>query len=201
MADFARRSRTTVLALVLAFAGATACGSDLTLPPATIPIAQQQIKLYALTGTPVGTSSAYDMLSLAEVRTDVSTGFDFAFDMVFDSAYGFGQHNDTVAVLIPRGALGFTADPGLQVVPTFNFDSLKIAAGTGYTKARAVRIHEGDVLFAASRAQSCNFGFIRPHYAKLLIQAIDLNAKMATILVIIDPNCGYQGLGSGIPTQ
>jgi hypothetical protein len=177
------------------------CGTDLTLPPASIPIAQQQITLFALTNTPVNTNSAYDMLQLLEVRVDQNNAFDFAFDLRFDSAYGIGKHGDTVAVLIPRGAMGFVADPGLIALPgIYNFDSLQVAPQGGYTKDKAVQIREGNVLYAASRIQTCNFGFTLPHYAKLVIQKIDLAAYSVTIRVVIDPNCGYREVNSGIPT-
>ncbi|MFI5281429.1 MAG: hypothetical protein ACHQU1_13110, partial [Gemmatimonadales bacterium] len=188
--------RAAIFALLLA-----GCGTDLTLPPATAPITNQQINLFALTNTPVNTNSAYDMLQLFEVRVDQNNSFDFAFDLRFDSAYGIGKPGDTVAVLIPRGALGFVADPGLIYLPgIFNFDSLQVAPTGGYVKDKAVQIHEGDVLFAASRIQTCNFGFTLPHYAKLIIQKIDLAAFSTTIRVVIDPNCGYREINSGIPT-
>lgn len=196
-----RLTRTAALraaTLTLLLAG---CGTDLTLPPATAPITTQQITLFAITNTPVSTSSAYDMLNLFEVRVDQSNGFDFAFDLRFDSAYGIGKPGDTVAVLIPRGALGFVTDPGLMALPgIYNFDSLQVAPSGGYTRDKAVAIHEGNTLYAASRIQTCNFGFTLPHYAKLLIQKIDLAAYSVTIRVVIDPNCGYRQVNSGVPT-
>jgi hypothetical protein len=188
--------RAAIFALLL-----TGCGSATTLPPASAPITQQQINLFALTNTPVNSNSAYDMIQLLEVRVDQNNSFDFAFDLRFDSAYGIGKHGDTVAVLIPRGALGFVADPGLIYLPgIFNFDSLQVAPVGGYVKDKAVQIHEGDVLYAASRIQTCNFGFTLPHYAKLVIQKIDLAAFSTTIKVVIDPNCGYREINTGIPT-
>jgi hypothetical protein len=192
----AAASRAAIFALLLA-----GCGTDLTLPPASIPIASQQITLFALNNTPVNTNSAYDMLQLLEVRVDQTNSFDFAFDLKFDSAYGIGKPGDTVAVLVPRGALGFVQDPGLMTLPgIYNFDSLQVAPAGGYTKDKAVLIHEGNVLFAASRIQTCNFGFTLPHYAKLVIQKIDLAAYSVTMRVTIDPNCGYREVNSGIPT-
>src|SRR5713101_7387005 len=64
--------RVAVLGTACAVLPLLGCGSDLTLPPANIPIGQQQITLYALTGTPVNTNSGYDMLNLFEVRVDAS---------------------------------------------------------------------------------------------------------------------------------
>jgi len=192
-----RPPRWLPLAAVLLVA---ACGNDLTLPPATVPIAQQQINLYAVNGTPVNTPSGYDMLTLAAVRTDASNSFDFVFDIGIDSAYGLGTAGDTVAVLLPRGTVGFVDDGGLQL-STLPFDSIAIAPTAGYVANQPTRIRVGDVVLAASRAQTCNFGFIRPRYAKLQVQAIDLVQRTVALLVIIDPNCGYRSLTSGVPTQ
>ncbi len=177
----------------LAAAALAACGADLTLPPAQIPIAQQQITLYALTGTPVNTSSAYSMLGLAEVRTDLSTSFDFAFD-IRDTLGG------TQAYLLPRGSIGFVPDGGLQLT-SLPFDSVVRAPNEGYVRDRPVPIDSGTVLIAASRAQTCSFSIVLPRYAKLLVLSLDRVNRVVVIRVVIDPNCGYRGLGSGIPTE
>jgi len=178
---------------VLAFLALPACEGDLGLPPAQIPIAQQQITLYALTGTPVNTSSAYSMINLAEVRTDLSNEFDFAFD-IRDTLGG------RQAYLLPRGDLGFVPDGGLQRT-TIPFDSLLFAPTTGYEDVRPTPIDSGAVLIAASRRQQCDFRISSPRYAKLLVLSLDYTTRVAVIRVVIDPNCGYRSLGSGIPTE
>jgi len=188
--------RAAIVALLLA-----GCSTDLALPPASLPITTQQINLFALTNTPVNTNSAYDIIDMVEVRVDQINNFDFAFDLRFDSAYGIGKPGDTVAVLIPHGVFGFAADPGIISLPgIFNFDSLQVAPTGGYVKDSVVAIHEGDLLYAASRVQTCNFGYTLPHYAKLQIQKIDLAAFSVTINVVVDPNCGYREINTGIPT-
>ena len=191
-----RRSGPLALATAVLLA---ACGNDLTLPPATTPIARQQIQLFALQGTPVGTPSAYNMVQLAEVQVFRTNDFDFVFDIGIDSVLGTGTKGDTVAVLIPRGGLGFSEDGGLQFT-LIGFDSIQVAPTTGYEKVKPTRIRAGDTIIAASRLQTCNFGFIRPRYAKLYIDSIDLTTRSAVIVVVIDANCGYRSLSSGIPT-
>jgi hypothetical protein len=185
--------------MLCAFGLLAACGDGLTLPPATVPIAQQQITLYALTETPVGTPSGYNMTTLSEVQIFRSNDFDFVFEIGVDSAFGVGTKGDTVAVLLPRGYMGFQEDGGLQYTP-IGFDSVKIAPETGYEKLKPTKVRAGDTILAASRVQQCNFAFVRPRYAKLYIQSIDLATRSAVITVIIDTNCGYRSLGSGIPT-
>jgi len=176
-----------------------ACGESVTLPDATIPVATQQIQLYALSGTPVATPSAYNMLSLIEVRTYQSNDFDFVFDIGIDSTFGLGTNGDTIAVLKPRGNLGFDPDGGLQWM-LIDFDSVFVAPIEGYETIKPTRIRTGDTILATSRAQQCAFGYNLPHYAKLLVMDIDLALRKATIRVVIDPNCGYRSLTTGIPT-
>ena len=189
------RSWTLPAALLLA-----ACGADISLPPAQLPVTQQVITLSAITNTPVGTPSAYNMLSLAEIRPEQTTNFDFIFDLGPDSSYGLGTTGDTIAVLIPRGGIGLVADGGLQVTFT-PFDSIILAPLNGYENQLPTRVRAGDAVLAASRLQTCDFNIISPRYAKMEITSIDVPTRVAVIRVVIDPNCGYRQLSQGIPIQ
>jgi hypothetical protein len=187
------RALTPLLAALL-----VACGEENVLPPAQIPVAEQEIRLYALSGTPVNTRSGYSMLALVEVRLDRTNDFDFAFEIAPDSLLGVGTTGDTVAALLPRSFFGYLPDGGLQVT-TVPFDSIELAPVEGYERERPTVVEEGTVLLAASRLQTCNFNIYRPKYAKLLVQQLDLVNRVAVIRVIIDPNCGYRSLLPGIP--
>ena len=182
-------------------AALAACGTDAQLPPAGLPVTQQQITLYALTGTDVRTPSAYVVSSTPiEVRTDETTDFDFAFDIGVDSAFGLGTTGDTVAVLLPRGALGFAADGGLQT-STLVYDSIKGAPLNGYERDHPLAVHQGQAVIAAGRLQQCTYQIVRPRaVAKLHVDSLDLADRKAIITVVIDPNCGYLSLQPGFPT-
>jgi len=197
MSEIPRRTRPwlPLAALILVTAS---CDVSTTLPPANVPVAQQQIHLYALTGTPVSTPSGYNMLQLGEVRTNVSNNFDFVMDIGIDSTFGVGTAGDTVIVLLPRGAVGFVEDGGLQWTLA-EFDSIAVAPVTGYEQVKPTRIRQGDVVLAASRRQTCDDASSHPRYAKLNIQAVDLVTRSVVILVVIDPNCGYRSFKAGIP--
>lgn len=178
----------------------TACGDGFTLPPATIPIAEQQITVYALTNTPVLLPSAYSLLTLIEVRTDQSNDFDFAFEIGRRDELGVGTTADTVAVLTPRGWFGFVPDGGF-LASTGVFEELLLAPEAGYEQQEPVVITAGSVYFVTSRRQSCNFGLAYPRYAKLKVEELDMAQRRAVIRLVIDPNCGYRGLGTGIPER
>jgi hypothetical protein len=192
------RSRVLLSLAPLAAAVLAACGEEVVLPPAQIPVAEQEIRLYALSGTPVNTMSGYSMLSLLEVRLDRTNDFDFAFEIAPDSALGLGTTGDTVAALLPRSFFGYVPDGGMQIT-TVPFDSIILAPSEGYERERPTPIVAGTILLVASRLQTCNFNIYRPKYAKLWVRELDLVNRVAVIRVVIDPNCGYRSLAPGIP--
>jgi hypothetical protein len=181
---FPRAIAPLALAVLAAIA---ACSAVFSLPPATLPTAKGTVTLWALTGTDLAHPSAYDLMQQIVARTDRTSAFDFAFDIRVDSLH------DTSAVLLPRGALGLYVDGGLQIT-TQPFDSITIAPTSGYQDTSAVVVKVGTVVLAASRQQTCNFGYIRPLYAKLHVTALDLVARSITFDILTDPNCGYRSL-------
>lgn len=174
-----------------------ACGSDVTLPPATAIVVEQHLVLHALSGTQVQTSSAYNMIIGIDVRTDQTTDFDWAFDIAPDTTYKVGTTGAPVAVLLPRGVLGLVADGGLQKT-TFAYDSIIRAPLNGYVGDRAMVIAGGDVLFAASRLQICNYSIYRPLVAKVRVDSLLVAQRALYLTLTLDPNCGYLTL---IPNQ
>jgi len=182
-------------------AALAACGTDAQLPPAGQPVTQEQITLYALTNTDVRTPSAFVLSSVPVVaRTDETSDFDFAFDIGVDSAFGIGTTGDTVAVLMPRGALGFAADGGLQL-STLVYDSIKAAPLNGYEREHPLAVRQGQSLIAAGRLLQCTYQIVRPRaMAKLHVDSLDFAERKAIITVVIDPNCGYLSLQPGFPS-
>jgi hypothetical protein len=189
----ARPAALFALALSAAIA---ACNDPFALPPAQLPPIEVPLTLWAMTGTALSEPSAFDMLKQLVARTDRTSDFDFAFDMQVDTL------KDTIAVLLPRGALGLFRDGGIQLTTT-PYDSITLAPNSGYELGNRVTVKLGDVVLAASRSQSCNFGFIRPLYMKMRVTAIDRAARSITFDTLLDPNCGYRSLrhSSAPPSQ
>ena len=179
------------LALVLA-AALGACGNANVLPPATVPAVVDTLALWAVTGTDIIHPSAFDLLNNQVVRTDRTASFDFVFDFVVDSV------GDTVAVLLPRGGVGLTADGGLQLVGV-QWDTLVVAPVDGYETQKPVRLAVGAVVAARSRTQTCNFGLTSGLYAKIQPLDIDRPNRRMVIRILVDQNCGYRGLQTGLP--
>ena len=175
------------LALILA-AALGACGDANILPPATVPSVEDTLALWAATGTDIIRPSAFDLLNNQVVRTDRSVSFDFVFDV--DST----GH----AVLIPRGGVGLSPDGGLQRVGV-HWDTLVVAPSDGYESQQPVRFDLGAVVVARSRTQTCNFGLSAGLYAKLQPLDVDRPNRRMVIRILIDQNCGYRSLRTGLP--
>src|SRR5207237_7711891 len=167
------------------------CGNPFGLPAAFLTNLVDTVTLYALSGTPVSQPSGYLIYGGNQVRTDLSSQLDFAFDI--DTA--------DQAVLLPTAALKLTAGSGFQISP-LAFDSIKIAPVTGYNHSTAFVVSEGDVILAQSsrgNALSCTFNIINPLYAKLHVIAIDDSSRTINFEILRDSNCGYRGLEPGLP--
>ena len=186
-----RPPRPLIALFVAALVAAAACGDNsLGLPRARFNNVVDTISLWALDGTPINTPSAYSISSREVVRTDQTTGFDFAFNIT-----AAGQ-----AVLLPTGALGLGKASGivLQSVP---FDSIIEAPSTGYQDSTAVAVDSGTVAVVRSRpTTTCVIGTVY-YYAKLQVVRIDTIARRIDYNILVDLNCGYRGLQPGIPKR
>ena len=171
-----------------AFLATVACGDSTGLPDPTFPNEERTVTLYALTGTPVGTPSAYALHGNQRVRTDVSQDFDFAYSIEADGR----------PVLVPRAVLGIepnaSLQPGLQS-SSLSFEGIREAPSNGYITDQAVPIAVGDRFVVRGRI-TCTLGV--PKYAKLEVVAIDLT-RTVTFRVLTNENCGYKGLQPGLP--
>lgn len=166
-----------------------ACSSTLAPPAPTSVNYVDTTMLYAATGTPVGTPSAYnieDSSSDARVRTDTTPIFDFLFDIVGPQAK-----------LYPPGALtGLARTSALQYASSF--DGTTTAPGSGWNDSTALNIDSGTVVLVRSRQVTCAIGTVF-QYAKLQILSIDTIARTATFQILTNRNCGYRDLTPGYP--
>jgi hypothetical protein len=171
------------------------CASDPGLPAATVPVHRQVIQLTAPHGNTASNAAiraGYNMFTLSEVDILNSLDLDFLFDLRASSNAATSGLDTTVALLVPVQA-------GVQP-SALPFDAISAAPLEGYTFNVPVPINPGEAVIVASRPQRCTtVGVESPRYAKLLIEAIDRVAGTATIVVAINPNCGYRSLAPGIP--
>ncbi|HVH08290.1 MAG TPA: hypothetical protein VM736_00705 [Gemmatimonadales bacterium] len=175
----------TGLALV-----AAACSNPSALPAATLASVVDTVSLYALRGTAITLPSAYSLQNTTAVRIDQTVALDFAFD--YDSV---GE-----PAFFSTGALHLGSASGL-LRATGSFDAITLAPTTGYILDKPLALDTTTVLYVASRPLTCLFGLTVPLYAKVRVLRLDPVAKRVDFLILVDQNCGYRGLATGLPTQ
>ena len=175
-----------MLAAALVLGG---CNSDQNLPTATVVNFVDSLELGAITATPITTPSAFSIPDRQAVRTDRSSAFDFAFDIVAGEAQ-----------LQPLKYLGVSSNtglsPGLQLT-AIPFDSIRAAEKNDYVTDSAVVVKPGDVLYMRSRLICTSLSV--PQYGKLEITALDLVARTIRFRYLVNNNCGYTSLQPGLP--
>ncbi|MEO8227611.1 MAG: hypothetical protein ABI637_09270 [Gemmatimonadota bacterium] len=171
---------------------AVACGDPNQLADATVPNAEKVVTLYALTGTPIASPSAYSIADGFTVRTDQGVAFDFAFNI----------DETSKPVVLPLSVLGLGVTSGTNagfLKADVAFDALAIAPLNGYVTSDTIHIAVGERYAVRSRVVCSTLGV--PKYGKIEVTAIDLVARSITLRVVSDDNCGYRGLAPGLPTQ
>jgi hypothetical protein len=175
----------TVAAAVLS----GACSSTLAPPIPSSVNTIDTVTLYAATGTPVGTPSAYNIEvdpTVARVRTDTTPIFDFLYDIP-----------GSAPKLYPPGSLpGLARSAALQYAASF--DGVTTAPGAGWNDSSALTVDSGTIVLVRSRQVSCAIGTVF-EYAKLQVLALDTIARTITFEILANANCGYRDLSPGTP--
>jgi hypothetical protein len=179
--------------VVFVLAAAFGC-DDSGLYPATYPNYVDTVNLYALRGTPIATPSAFDIAYGITARTDQGDAFDFAFDI--DS---LGE-----AILLPAGALGLTAEAGLQLSDA-TFDEMDEPPDDGYVVDSVLTVSLGDLFVGRSRnttgMDGCLYYGELPRYGKFRALDTDFQSRTLTLEALVNVNCGYRKLEPGHPTS
>ncbi len=178
--------------ICLSLLALAACSGDDGLPDPTVNNVERSETIYALEGTPVTTPSAYAIEGNRQVRTDVSTDFDFAYNV----------ESDGRRVFLPRAAMGIDTDASVKpgfVVRSESFEAITIAPSNGYVTDQAVPIAEGERYVVRSRVTCLSLGL--PKYAKLEVVGFDDLARTVTFRVLTNDNCGFRSLEPGLPDR
>jgi len=166
-----------------------ACGDPLEPTLIPVPDEPETAVLVELTGGPLAESSAFDVITALPTRTDLFPGWDFAFDVLPAGT----------AVLWPRGTIVEGEDPvdaGLQILD-LEFEAIRAAPESGYTRFDPVPIAVGDVLVVQSRRDP-SLGSIRcRRYGKIEITDLDASGGTVTFRHLVNPNCEKRTLIPG----
>jgi hypothetical protein len=178
--------------LAVAFAALVACSDPNQLAKARLDNTLDTLTLYSLRTGPLALPSAYSLNAAAAVRTwDVGTNFDFAYST--DAA---GK-----SVFLTLDALGLASTSSLKpglLRSTLSFDGMSKAPLNGYITSDTIVVAEQDRFFLRTGISICSALGV-PLYGKLEVLDIDSVAHAVQIRVLANQNCGYRGLGLGIP--
>jgi hypothetical protein len=186
--------RRRILALlVAALPLAAACSDPNELPPAQESNFVDTLTLFALHGTPVQSPSGYSVPD-GPVRTDRTTAFDFAYDLII-------ANNDTTRYFLPQAVLDLrvnnSVNPGLQRRAE-TFDQIRNAPSNGYITTDSIAVDSGQVYVVRSRLV-CGIGVSL--YSKIEILKFVDSTRTVEIQVLANTNCGYKRLTPGVPSE
>jgi hypothetical protein len=161
---------------------------------ATQPNNEGRFTVFALTGAAPGLPAAIDINTGRAVVPEVIAGrtnFDLAFDVTATGRI----------LVLPAATVAVAPGGGSQVgiqLATGSFESVARAPIAGYRtdSSRVVAVGEV-VLFELPR--QCVFG--EPYYGKLVVDTLIPATRRLVIRALVNRNCGYRGLGPGLPTD
>jgi hypothetical protein len=179
--------------VIVAGAFCVACGDPLR-PVATQPNVLDALTLDAFNGPNSLVASALNLYDAAPVRPDVR----FDFDLVFDAT------DDGKAIVYPVRQLSGLAgghQVGMQIVPG-PFDDVREAPRFNYAYDSTFVVAPGTILAVESaKAGICTIYSVSPYfYAKVMVVSVDVATRRIGLAFAVDRNCGFRGLGPGLPS-
>lgn len=185
-------------ALVITAVATSACGGDLnSLSPAAFENTDRQYGVYAVTGTPSGLPAGYQFTSESLVRPQLLSNGSLNFDVAFDiNAAGEAVvlSAKRVVPVPPSGVapVGFLRWPAV-------YEQLARAPDKGYVDDTTATLKVGETISVRLTGSGCIYG--DPVYAKLTIDSINVAERRLLVRSLINRNCGYRSLTTGIPTN
>jgi hypothetical protein len=181
-----------LLPVLAAALTASACGDNANLAPPSFPNVVDTFTIGSLTSSPVSIPSAYSVADGNIVRTDITSAFDFAYNV--DAS---GQHV-LLSLEVMRLVTTNGSGPGMQYT-TKSFDQLSQAPSNGWITGDTIKVDSGSVLLLRSRIICSGLGV--PLYGKMEVLSIDDTPgnQTMTFRALANENCGYKSLLPGLP--
>lgn len=179
-------------------ASLAACGDTPSLlAPASVENVDRQYGVYALTGSPAGLPAAYQFTTESLVRPQVlgngALNFDVAFDITAD-----GKALILPARLVSPVPPTAVAPVGFQHFPGV-YEQITVAPKTGFVDDASVALDVGEAIYVRLSGSGCYFN--EPYYGKLTVDSINVAERRLLIRTLVNRNCGYRSLVTGIPTN
>ncbi len=175
---------------------ALACGdTNSLLSPAFVENVDRQYEMWAISGTPAALPSGYMFTSESQVRPQVLSGGSLNFDVAFDiTADG--------KVLVLPARLVVPLPPGGAPPIGFQrwvaaYEQLQRAPTQGYVIDSVATLGVGETITVQLLNSGCVYG--DPLYAKLTVDEIDVAQRRMLVRTLVNRNCGYRSLTTGLP--
>jgi hypothetical protein len=194
------RLRAGLAAATLAAAAMLACG-DPNAPQANYATYADTLALYALNGAPRGAPTAIRLIDGALIGSPAVT-----VDPLFQIDLAVDIDDQGRPRLYPVRAV---ASPILNRHPvgirrtTEQFDAITVAPTTGYVRDSVATLTVGEVVLIESADPGACGNFLTGTaiYAKMVVDSIRPATRQVFLRITADPNCGFESLVPGVPTD
>ena len=194
-----RAGRRAAVAALLPVAGLAACGDPLEFRP-SFDTVESTVTVHALNDVAPAFTAA---ILLAPSPVGVRPAGDYTFDAAVDFDTDGAARLYPVDEIAQLGVISSARTVGVQKLDDVTYADLQRAPNTGYTYGEAVPIAVGDVGVIQSNGHPyCAGSFLSTTvWAKFQVVGLDPVARTATLKIRVDPNCGFRGLQTGVPSN
>ena len=190
--------RTAFPLLLLASAALAACGdANPFRSAAAYENFDRSYTLYALSGTSSALPAGYQFTTESIVRPQVLNTGALNFDIAMDIDVSGNVVVSTAKKLVPLPPAGAPSIGMLKL--TAVYDQLTLAPDKGYVSDSTVTLKVGEAVLIRIIGSGCVYG--EPFYAKLSIDEVDRTQRKISVRSLVNRNCGYRSLSSGVPTD
>ena len=189
--------RTAVSVSLVACAALSACGD--TNPfrsAASFENFDRAYTLYALSGTSSALPAGYQFTTESIVRPQVLNTGALNFDVAIDINAAGDVVISTAKKLVPLPPAGAPSIGMLKL--TAVYDQLTLAPDKGYVSDSTVTLKVGEAVLVRIIGSGCVYG--EPFYAKMSIDEVDRTLRKISVRSLVNRNCGYRSLSTGVPT-
>ncbi|MEP6572161.1 MAG: hypothetical protein ABJD11_05675 [Gemmatimonadota bacterium] len=173
-----------------AVALSAACSNPNALAPPSLANVVDTIVLTATRDSSLQAPNAFSITNSTAVRSYQTVSFEFAYDIT-----PAGQ-----PVILPLAVLGLSPGTGLKpglLLTATAFDAITVAPANGYVTTDTIPIAVGQTYFLRSRQLCSTLGL--PEYGKIAIDSLDPVLHTVRFRALMNENCGYRSLLTGLP--
>jgi hypothetical protein len=188
------KSRIAGLVCLAAAVAAVSC-ANFTGVPASLSTTTDSGTVYAVNGAPLGAPTAIHAFSANFVPATADFLFDIAFDLDSEARIHVLPQRQIASGLQPTHSVALaTVDGEFEAIGSVP-RGLTFHTDTGMVVAR-----NQVVIAQVSDANACGFSLTGTTlYAKIVVKAINRDARTLEVKFTVDPNCGFRSFAPGAP--